>query len=126
MNNDIYAVRLDADGNFIWQGGEVEVTNSGSSKSDMMVGKGQGCLFIAWTENGIVYAHRLREDGILGASDSSMQGDVNGDGLLNVLDVVSMVNIILLEDCPTEADMNSDTFCNVLDILQLVNIILAS
>ena len=102
------------------------MTNSGSSKSDMMVGKGQGCIFIAWTENGFVYAHRLREDGTLGASDSSMQGDVNGDGLLNVLDVVSMVNIILLEDCPVEADMNSDTFCNILDIVQLVNIILAS
>ena len=52
--------------------------------------------------------------------------DINGDGLLNVLDVVSMINIILLEDCPIEADMNSDTFCNVLDIVQLVNIILSS
>ncbi|SVE31434.1 uncharacterized protein METZ01_LOCUS484288 [marine metagenome] len=40
------------------------------------------------------------------------------------MDVVIMVNVILLEDCPLEADMNSDTFCNVLDIVQLVNLIL--
>jgi len=53
-------------------------------------------------------------------------GDLNSDGFLNVLDVVLMVNIILLEECPLEADMNSDTFCNVLDIVQLVNLILPS
>ena len=52
-------------------------------------------------------------------------GDMNGDGALNVLDVVSMVNIILSDDCPSEADMNSDSYCNVLDIVELVNLILS-
>ena len=70
MNGDIYAARLDADGNYVWTGGAATVTNSGSPKSDMMTGKGLGCLFIAWTENGSVYTHCLLEDGTLGAPDA--------------------------------------------------------
>jgi len=67
MNGDIYATRLDADGNSVWMGESVTVTNSGNPKSDMMIAKGPGCLFIAWTEDGSVYTHCLREDGTLGA-----------------------------------------------------------
>jgi len=48
------------------------------------------------------------------------------DGFLSVLDVISMVKIILSQDCPLEADMNSDSNCNILDIVQLVNLILSS
>ena len=69
MNGDIYANRLDADGNSVWTGGTVTMTTSGSPKSDMMTGKGSNCLFIAWSENGSVYAHCLREDGTLGPPD---------------------------------------------------------
>jgi len=68
-DSDIYATRLDADGNSVWLGGVVTVTNSGNPKSDMMIGKGPGCLFIVWTENGYVYTHCLREDGTLGAPE---------------------------------------------------------
>jgi len=53
-----------------------------------------------------------------------LMGDINGDGDLNVLDVVTMVNIILSDDCPASADMNADNSCNVLDIVQLVHLIL--
>jgi len=66
-NNDIYAARLDANGDYVWTGETVAVTNSGNLKSDMMVAKGLGCLFIAWTENGSIYTHCLLEDGTLGA-----------------------------------------------------------
>jgi hypothetical protein len=69
-NGDIYAVRLDASGNDFWDSGTVTVTNSSSPKSDMMIDKGPGCLFIAWTENASVYIHCLREDGTLGAPDA--------------------------------------------------------
>ena len=52
-------------------------TKHGTAKSDMMAGKGPNCLFIAWTENGSVYAHCLREDGTLGAPDlSGGPGDI--------------------------------------------------
>ncbi|MBT6516699.1 MAG: T9SS type A sorting domain-containing protein [Candidatus Marinimicrobia bacterium] len=80
MNGDIYANRLDAEGNLVWTGQTVTVTNSGTAKSDMMVGKGPNCLFIAWTENGSVYAHCLREDGTLGAPDVSSSDCIADDG----------------------------------------------
>jgi len=56
-------------------------------------------------------------------------GDVNEDGILNVIDIVNLVNYILgsgsLTDCQLEAaDMNSDSIVNVIDIVNLVNIIL--
>ena len=60
----------------------------------------------------------------LGNEGNFITGDLNTDCTLNVLDVVTMVNLILSEDCILEADMNSDTYCNVLDIVQLVNLIL--
>ena len=66
-NNDIYAARLDANGDYVWTGETVAVTNSGNPKSDMMIAKGPGCLFIAWTEDGSIYTHCLLEDGTLGA-----------------------------------------------------------
>ena len=69
MSGDIYANRLDAEGNSVWTDETVTVTNSGTPKSDMMTSKGPNCLFIAWSENGSVYAHCLREDGTLGAPE---------------------------------------------------------
>ena len=61
-----------------------------------------------------------------------IQGDLTNDGDVNVLDVVSMVNIIL--QLPTEGDpwdfwlcagdFNGDGNINVLDVISLVNLIL--
>ena len=51
-------------------------------------------------------------------------GDINNDGLINVLDAILGVNIILDNEFYSSADLNSDNIVNVLDIIQLVNIIL--
>ena len=111
-----------------WSEGNVVITNSNNSKSDMMVGKGIGCLFITWSENGNIYAHCLREDGTLGSPDGSLLGDINNDGNIDVLDVVILVNYILNGDTSEldGADINNDGEVNVLDIVALVNIILSS
>ena len=54
-----------------------------------------------------------------------ISGDVNGDGGLNVLDVVILVSIILGNvDETGNADVNKDGVINVLDIVSLINIIL--
>ncbi|MDD5508326.1 MAG: FISUMP domain-containing protein [Bacteroidales bacterium] len=55
-------------------------------------------------------------------------GDVNEDGLVNVLDIISMVNYIMGSN-PSPfnmdaADINADEGINVLDIIALVNIIM--
>jgi len=56
-------------------------------------------------------------------------GDVTGDGVINVLDVISTVNHIIgnstLEgDSFCSADFNYDEVINVTDIISLINIIL--
>ncbi len=58
-----------------------------------------------------------------------LAGDVSGDGVINVIDVIQTVNIILGTLNPTEsqfsaADMNQDSIINVVDIILLVNVIL--
>ncbi|UCE17158.1 MAG: dockerin type I repeat-containing protein [Gemmatimonadota bacterium] len=57
------------------------------------------------------------------------RGDVNGDGGINVLDVLAVVNDILgtvplTGDAPIRADCNGDEEINVLDALGIVNVIL--
>jgi hypothetical protein len=48
------------------------------------------------------------------------------DGIINILDVVSMVNVVL-DDVEHElADLNDDGIVNILDIIILVNIILGN
>ena len=59
-----------------------------------------------------------------------MAGDVNGDGVINVVDVISSVNHIIgnstLEgDSFCAADLNGDGIVNVTDIISLINIILS-
>ena len=56
--------------------------------------------------------------------DGFLQGDMNEDGSLNILDVVALVNIILGEQTNTLGDMNSDGQCNILDVVILANLIL--
>jgi len=54
-----------------------------------------------------------------------IQGDLNDDGTVNILDVVLLVNIVLgIEDFNPAGDMNTDGLINVLDVVILVNAIL--
>ena len=57
--------------------------------------------------------------------DEELLGDLNGDGEINILDVVTLVNVILDgSDYISAGDMNQDGVLDVLDIVTLVNIIL--
>ena len=57
-----------------------------------------------------------------------MMGDLNGDGIINIIDVVSMVNGVLgggFSDAEvTVSDFNGDGIVNIIDIVTLVNMIL--
>ena len=60
-------------------------------------------------------------------ADNSVPGDVNGDDIANVLDIVIIVNLIIGDSEYNEnADLNLDGIVNVLDIVLLVNLILNS
>ena len=54
-----------------------------------------------------------------------LSGDVNNDGVTNVIDIVDLVNCILFSDnCTICFDINEDNDYNILDILDIVNIII--
>ena len=68
---------------------------------------------------------------IVGASASLNElnnrpvGDVNQDGLVNILDIVLAVDLILNNNnYDSNADLNNDQVLNVIDIVELVNIII--
>ena len=59
----------------------------------------------------------------------SEKGDLNGDGIINILDVIQAVHILLGSTDPTPreswaADYNGDGQINVIDIIGIVNNIL--
>ena len=54
-------------------------------------------------------------------------GDVNGDTIINILDLVQMANYVLGISTPTyecAADFNQDGTVNILDLVQTANYIL--
>ena len=67
------------------------------------------------------YIRNIIEDNY---QEEVLLGDINGDTLINVQDVVLVVNLVLSAGHDSSADMNSDGITNVLDVVQIVNIIL--
>jgi len=54
-------------------------------------------------------------------------GDINGDGVINVLDIIIIVDMILNTlDYNSSADYNGDSVVNVLDVVALVQVILGN
>ena len=70
-------------------------------------------------------------DELMGEMCSDWQlGDINNDYDINILDIVSLINIILGPTVPDgciawASDLNYDELINILDIVSLVNIILS-
>ena len=50
--------------------------------------------------------------------------DINGDGQINILDIISLANIILYDNLNELGDINQDGETNILDIMAIVNFIL--
>ena len=71
------------------------------------------------------FYYSFPEDSPQNCPDDSLAGDINNDGILNVLDVVLMVNMVLDNGYDESADMNGDWIINVLDIVTLINAILS-
>ena len=58
------------------------------------------------------------------AQCTDINGDINEDGNVNILDIINIANCILSNSCDSCSDLNNDTETNILDIIALVNIIL--
>ena len=54
---------------------------------------------------------------------SSINGDLNGDGVVNILDVVAAVNIVLSGEYQVSVDLNEDGSVDILDVILIVLII---
>ena len=61
---------------------------------------------------------------IFNQSNCNNLGDINNDGIVNVLDIVEVVGCVLDNPCPDCADVNEDGQLNILDIVAIVNIII--
>ena len=84
---------------------------------------------IAYANNEIDTAWMLSVINDLLLENNGIQGDINQDSIINILDIVLLINFILSVDNPSDSqflssDMNADGIINVLDIISTVNIIL--
>jgi hypothetical protein len=57
--------------------------------------------------------------------DGNLLGDINEDGILNILDIVALVNLVLAAEYNPMGDMNSDETLNIFDIVTLANLVLS-
>jgi hypothetical protein len=80
----------------------------------------QACVHLANASSFDPVSNITLSSGLIGGA----VGDINGDGIINILDVVQAVNLILGNFYQESADLNDDGIINVLDIVQIVNIIL--
>ena len=56
--------------------------------------------------------------------NQQLPGDINGDELINVQDVILTVNLILNNEYDSSADLNLDNSVNIQDVILILNIIL--
>jgi len=125
-----------------WLGGISIMVNSSTEgnivlEEQMIIGIGNYPLSIAtadlnmdstpeivvsnWEVEGLRVIHNF-----LPVNDSGIQGDLNGDGMINIQDLIILVNMILDGEYSTIADLNEDGVVNILDIIIYVNIILST
>jgi hypothetical protein len=90
-----------------------------------------GTAYLEWEGEIIVdipesdYTGSAPDMGAFEFDGTSIQGDLNGDGQINVQDVVALVNIILgAAPEVSSADYNGDGLINVLDVVEMVTFIL--
>ncbi len=60
-------------------------------------------------------------DGYFSINGTSVAGDANGDGLVNVADVLAIVDSWGICGPQCQADLNSDGLVNVVDLLLVID-----
>ena len=126
-NSLTYPILFDPGSNGGVDGGDTYdlyyLPNDGSPYPRDFIINVDGILEYANNEIDIAWMIEIIED-LLGLNDQIL-GDINQDGVLNVLDVVSIINIILFDNNYNElADLNQDNGINILDVVFITNYIL--
>ncbi|MBI45385.1 MAG: hypothetical protein CMG66_04375 [Candidatus Marinimicrobia bacterium] len=123
--SDIFAYASSLNIQDIDNDGDLEIF--GGTTGDMMIVdiKESASLNGYWN----IYRGNYRRNGLIESISLCSAGDINNDGILDILDIVSLVNIVMnpqdlseLEACA--ADMNGDIVIDILDIVTLVNSII--
>jgi len=94
------------------------------------------CSYISgcdWTADGVDYSNMFFDsmeqcEEACDSDESVELGDINGDGEINILDVVVIIGFIIGADTPSDsefnsADYNEDGQVNVLDVVAIVSLI---
>lgn len=130
MNDNIKAIRLDAQGQNVW--GETAILSSSPSNktsSDFITGVNNDQIIVPWIEEELtIKAQNIKLDGTIGPIEiiDPIVGDANEDGIVDVADVQAVIaymlesgNQISIEN----ADVNEDDTINILDVMLIINII---
>ena len=81
--------------------------------------------FVILEVNGVSCEFALDDIFWDGGDIDNLLGDINNDGIINIVDIVSIVNIILdNSEYSPNADYNNDGIINIIDIIAIVNIII--
>ena len=88
-----------------------------------------GSLNGTWVSGPNEYYYQIQEDSFeflyqFLDVDSILEGDLNADNVIDVLDVIQAVNFILNSEYENMADLNQDNILNVLDIILFIDLIL--
>ena len=70
--------------------------------------------------------HYLEDSEAIVNAAASIQGDVNDDGDVNVIDITALIDEIMNDGTNPRADVNGDGEINVIDITVLIDIIMNS
>ena len=86
-----------------------------------------GALLGTYTLNsGLNWSAKNYISNLIGENyQQSILGDVNGDEVVNVQDIILIVNMVLVGNNDSTGDINADGIVNILDVVQIVNIILS-
>ena len=118
---DVYYGRLDIESNSMLNIQKVNNDLTDAIQHDPIIHKYNESLYIFWSDKRDAEFQIYFSKSI----DSEFQlGDINQDSLIDILDIISIVNIIFINEYNFLADINSDSIINVLDIIAIVNIIL--
>ena len=133
-NDDIYIQQI-TNGNIIFEENGLSVCNANFSQSYPQIE-----LYDESDNSYIIFWNDLRSSGKADLVNIYAQsitlsvcttGDLNIDGIVNVIDIVALVSIVLNPNSPSTselclADFNLDAVINVIDIVALVNLILSN
>ena len=123
---DVFYGMRDAGTNSMLNIQKINDDNSDSTQKDPTLYKKNDILYSFWSDqrNGnyeIYFSKAINELIIL--------GDINQDGLIDILDVVLIINFILVQEDPSTleaiaSDLNNDGIINIQDVILIINIIL--